>query len=880
MCRSLSRIVAALCLLAGTAALAQQPQNYLPQPRITSAFPTGAKAGSSSEVTITGTDLDDAEGLVFSHPGIQSELIVPPEPKAVDPKAKNPPATGKKGKAAALTAAKFKVTVPAEVPPGTYDVRVSSKLGLSNPRAFVVGTLPETEEKEPNNDVPEAQKIALGTVVSGVIANPQDVDYYAFPAKAGQRVLVHCATSSIDSRARPLVEVYAADNRKLAMSRNYADNDALADVTVPADGEYLVRVCEFAYQAGSPDYFYRLTVNAGPWVDAVFPPVVNPGKPTPVTLYGRNLPGGKPVEGMFVDGRPVESLAVTVTPPADAAGKMRFRGRVDPAMALQDAFEYQFPGANAVPIFLSDAPIVPEGTAANDTPETAQAITPPCDVAGRIEKRYDRDYYSFTAKKGDSFNVELLADRIGAGMDTYFSVRTDKNADIVPEQDDDTEVLHPSKFFTRSGDPARGKFTAPADGKYVILVGSREATVNYGPRCVYRLRVSTPAPDFRAVVTPAGKSIPSAGLARVGGESAFDVYVDRKDGFAGTVTATVEGLPAGVTAKPAVIGVGAKWGTIVLSAAETAAAFTGPITVKCTAEIAGKPVVRDARPASVTWPVQDGQNVPAIVRLDQQLMLAVRPEKATFRLVADFAGLKVKTKDKEGKETETPAKLPLFVRPGDKITVPVKVVWQDATARENPVNVAAEATQQNNQNAPVTVNNNQPTPIPKDKNDGVIALDVKPQATPGTSAVTLRGEALIQYVRDPMQKDKKTPVTVLAYVETIPVTVLPTTLAKVSATPPGSVKVGGTGELVVRVERQAEYTGEFKVSVTLPKDFKGLTVKDAVIPAGQDEVKIPVQVAADVKPGAVSGIVVTATGTVHGQFAIPQEAKVNLTISK
>ena len=82
----------------------------------------------------------------------------------------------------------------------------------------------------------------------------------------------------------------------------------LLDATLPADGDYFVRVSEFAYQQGGPDYFYRLTVAAGPWIDAVFPPAVNPGQPTKVTLHGRNLPGGN-----------AGSLTAALTPPADQA---------------------------------------------------------------------------------------------------------------------------------------------------------------------------------------------------------------------------------------------------------------------------------------------------------------------------------------------------------------------------------------------------------------------------------------------------------------------------------------------------------------------------------------------------------------------------------
>ena len=53
---------------------------------------------------------------------------------------------------------KFKVTIPADAPLGIHDVRLVNKWGVSNARAFVVGDLPEVLEKEPNNDVDEAQR--------------------------------------------------------------------------------------------------------------------------------------------------------------------------------------------------------------------------------------------------------------------------------------------------------------------------------------------------------------------------------------------------------------------------------------------------------------------------------------------------------------------------------------------------------------------------------------------------------------------------------------------------------------------------------------------------------------------------------------------------
>ncbi len=880
MRRLVARCAVPCGLLLVTAATAQPPANVMPQPRISVVFPAGAKAGTSVEVAVTGTDIDDPTALLFSSADIKSEPVVAPEPKP-DPKVKEPPK--KAGRTGPQTSAKFKITVPASVAPGTYDVRVVGKYGVSNPRAFVVGTLPEVDESaKAHNDVPDAQKIELNSTVNGTIANTADVDYYVFAGKAGQRVLMSCVTSGIDSKARPLVELFDKDGKRLAGSRNYRESDALADATLPADGDYYVRVCEFAYQSGSADHFYRLTVGTGPWIDAAFPPAVQPGKPAQVTLYGRNLPGGKVVDGMKIDGRPVESLTVTVNPPAER-GKLAVRGSVAPPQALNDGFEFRLPGSNAVPIYLTDVPVALEKGSDNDKPETAEAITVPGEVAGRIEKRGDKDWYSFAAKKGEGLYVELFADRIGSAMDMYFSVKagTDKYPDISGEQDDDPEVLHPQSFFNRSGDPAAYKFTAPADGKYLVLVASREANTNFGPRAVYRLRVAKAAPDFRAVVMAKDRSLPTAAVAGQGADVALDVFVNRIDGFTGPVTATAEGLPAGVTAKPALIGTNQKWGTLILSAGDAAAAFTGAITVKCAAAIDGKAVTRDARPATITWGVQPMQNIPTVARLDEQLVLAVRPEKAFFKLALDLPNAKVKTKDKEGKDADAKLESPLYVKPGDKITLPVKATWQGAEPRAQPLNVSVEATQANVQSAPLGTaqgGNNAPAMVmAKDKNDGVVTIDVRPAALPGTYQLVLAGNTQVAFVRDPAKKDQKTNAIVVAYAQPLEVTVLPVALGKFTVVPPANnqLKAGTTAELLVKVERAADFKGEYKVALVLPKDTKGLTAKDVVIPAGADEVRIPVEVAKDVKAGGLTGVSVTAVGTVHGKFPIAHEVKVN-----
>src|SRR5262245_42363277 len=83
----------------------------LPSPRLDRAAPLGAAAGSSVEVEVAGADIEDATKLLFDHPGITAEHVKD---------------------------RKFKVTVAADVPAGTYDARLVGKYGVTNPRLFAV----------------------------------------------------------------------------------------------------------------------------------------------------------------------------------------------------------------------------------------------------------------------------------------------------------------------------------------------------------------------------------------------------------------------------------------------------------------------------------------------------------------------------------------------------------------------------------------------------------------------------------------------------------------------------------------------------------------------------------------------------------------------
>jgi hypothetical protein len=653
-----TRRLIAVCVLVMFASTVNAQQ---PAPQLLSVFPMGAKAGDTVEVTFAGHGFDGSEKLLFSATGFTAEFVgVVPAPKQPQPGQPS-------------TSAKFKVTAPANAN-GTFDVRVVGKTGLSNPRAFVVGKLKDVSETEPNNDVGPAQKIELETTVNGVISAPTDVDFVTFKAKAGQKITVYCLTSAIDSKLQADLLVSTADGKQLASNRGYRNGDAVLDFQAPTDGDYYVRVSQFAYTSGGYDHFYRLTVTTTPWVPAVFPPVAAPK---------------------------AQAITNTVIPPTSA---------------MIDATESAtILGGN--PVLVASNPVIVENEK-NNTADSAQAVQVPCDIAGKIAKKAERDWYSFTAKKGDVWTLEVFADRIGSPVDAYF-ILTDDKGKAITEQDDGADTLSLNQFYTKTDDPGRYRFAVPADGTYKVMVSTREAGVQFGPRDQYVLRIAKETPDFRVAVMPFTPHIPDAGTLGKGGAAVFAVFVFRFDGFADAIELSAENLPKGVACPKQVIGPGQTRGNLVLTATADAAEWDGFVTI--TAQSGN--LKRTARPFTITWPAVNAQqnqvpNTPMITRLDRGdgLALAIRGE-AQFTLV--------------------PVEKELTAKAGAKVDVTLKITRKDTF--KDPIAILAATP-----GFGPKPQGNQPYPpvgtAPPASNEIKVSVDIPATLASGTHSLVLRAQ--------------------------------------------------------------------------------------------------------------------------------------------
>jgi hypothetical protein len=609
----------------------------LPAARLDGLFPPGGAVGQTLDVQIFGGDLDDVDRLEFSHAGIKAELkMAEPGPFDDGPQ---------------VVDNTFNVTIGADVPPGSYSVRCRGKYGLSGPRTFLVGAQTAVLEVEPNNLAEKATEIAsLPVVVDGRLNATADVDWYAFPGQAGQRLLVDCLAWRIDSRLDAVATLTTGDGRVLAISRREHAGDPLIDVTLPSSGTYRLKI-EDSLHTGGGEFSYRLMMGSFPVIDFVFPPAGLAGSNDEYTVYGRNLPGGQPA-GLARRGVALEKLTVRVPLPAEGADRLAYRDRLLPHQAGLDGVEVRVTGpqgmSNPGLVTYATAPLVLE-QADNDQPSTAQKLVPPCEVAGQFYPRRDVDWYSFEAKQGDEYWIEVTSHRLGTPCDPLLMVQRVERDAAGEEKltqlhwvDDSGTRQGGPEFDERSQDPSL-RFVAPEDGEYRILVRDGYAALVDDPSLVYRLAVRQPQPDFRLAAVPADAS--GSLLIRKGGRETVRVVVFRQDGFDGEIQLTAEGMPPGVSASEFLIGPAANMGMLVLTAEAGAAGGTGNLRITGKAKVGDRDVARVARLAHplqavpLTQPGNNGQPGVASRLTDDLLVVVSDTETARVAMTLEDPGI-------------------------------------------------------------------------------------------------------------------------------------------------------------------------------------------------------------------------------------------------
>lgn len=525
----LSLAIIAGCLAGG----ALRAQTSYPMLMATS--PLAVQVGTTAECEVTSRySMRGAYQVLLSGQGVTAEVILPEE-KERKPGEKAPD----------ITKLKVRFTVAADALPGPRDFRIATPPGASTIGQMLVVADPIVREERKNDTLAAAQSVTLPATLCGTFEKNEDVDFYKFHAKAGERLAFHVYSARLEDRihdlqshADPLLAIKNEAGVVLAANDNYFYADPCLDYLFTTEGDYYIEIRDVRYQ-GNAFWEYAISVSARPLVTNLHPMAAAPGETQSVAAIGLALASDAQGE-----------LAV----PADMAP-----GVTSLPIRLQDQT------TNPAPVFVTRLPRQTEAAGDNNTLEKGETIPAPIALSGRIESENDVDYFRFTAKKGESFTFEVHARRYQSSLDPVLRILNAKGA-----RQNENDDLKEGRFTC--ADAKIEDWSAPADGDYFLEL--RDLHLRGGASFVYVLTVERSTPAF----------LLEADMDKIllgpGGANMLYVKAYRRGGFAGEIALEVEGLPPGVTAACGRILTGTDDGCIVFEATADAPVAVSNVTVR------------------------------------------------------------------------------------------------------------------------------------------------------------------------------------------------------------------------------------------------------------------------------------------------------------
>jgi hypothetical protein len=598
-----SRSLVALCL-AASVSLASLAQAQQPAPHIGYVVPAGGQQGASFQVKVGGQFLDGVRSGFVSGSGVQVtvvEHVKPPTQGQFNQLREKLQELMKKEKKDAETwkeigeirkkmatfvrrpaspAIAETVTLQLKILPdaklGERELRLTTPTGLTNPLVFCVGQHPEFSEKDLEADA--ARSLALPAVINGQIApaegrvqgrqsqqfTPGDVDRFHFEAHRGQQLVVAASArqlvpflaDAVPGWFQATLALYDAAGNEVAYDDDYRFHpDPVLVYRIPKDGQYVLEIKDSIYR-GRADFVYRITLGELPFVTSIFPLGGRADTVTAVELKGWNLP----LTRLTMDAHGKEPGIQTLSVPKGTR--------------LSNSVPF---AVDTLPECLDKEP--------NNSPDTAQAVTLPMIVNGRIDAPGDWDVFRIDGRAGDQLVAEVLARRLDSPVDSVLRL-TDAAGQQLAFNDDHEDKG--SGLNTHHADSLL-RFTLPASGTYYLHLG--DAQNKGGEEYAYRLRISEPRPDFELRVAPSSITV------RGGMSAAITVYALRKDGFSGAISLGLKDVPKGFTLSGGLIPAGQEQVRVTLSAPPTPTEEPVRVSVEGRATIGRREVVRTAVPA-------------------------------------------------------------------------------------------------------------------------------------------------------------------------------------------------------------------------------------------------------------------------------------------
>jgi hypothetical protein len=463
----------------------------------------------------------------------------------------------------------IRVTIDPEAEPGMRELRLVTPIGASNPVRFMVGTLPEVFESEPNDQESPEQSLARPPFILNGQVMPGDVDHFSFEAVEGQHLVIHAMArelvpylaDAVPGWFQAVMTIHDNEGNEVAYADDYRFNpDPVLFFIPPETGTYHLSIHDSIYR-GREDFVYRIQVGELPFITSIYPLGGQSGQKTLVKATGWNLPS--------------RSFRIGTKPDGPEVRTTRMLAEGVPS--------------NEVPYAVDAWPEFHEGKG-NKNFTTAGEVSIPAVVNGRIETDGDADYYAFTANKDETLRLEVVARRLNSPLDSLIRV-FDEAGQVIAWNDDPPKSSEPTSrkgLQTHRSDSVL-EMTSPRDGTYFVQI--TDSRSHGGSAFAYRLRIENPQPDYNLFVTSSALNSVAGGTTRI------RAHLERLNGFAGPVQIRLKNAPKGMWLSGQTIPAGAT--TVDFTLKTPPNLRNGMHTVQLTgiADINGRKVAKPAIPA-------------------------------------------------------------------------------------------------------------------------------------------------------------------------------------------------------------------------------------------------------------------------------------------
>lgn len=504
-------------------------------------FPQVGQRGTTVELTALGSNLDQAEEILFYRQGIRTVSI---EPATEIPDFRG----GKPRQAAPGTALTLKLAIAADAPLGEHLIRIRTRDNLSEALRFHVTPLPVIFEENPfvpiagqsNDSSDTAQPVPLNHTIAGYLLEgpPQDEDWYRVDLEKGQRLTAEAVAARLGTWHRagmndPSLTIFGPDGTELARNDDNAlhAQDPIVSIIAPTTGTYRVLMRQ---QMDYETLMRHYALHIGDF-------------PRPLVTFPLGGEAGKPLKFELIGDALTETSATLALP--DQAGKYE-KSRI-PCYAAANS---------PSPSYLQVAPfrnLLEEGDPTSE--KNPQTIDTPLPVAlnGRIESEGEADWFRIRAKAGEKYRVRVFAATLGSDLDPKLILRpAPGNTSKLNLEEDDSPweahdmIGHPYRWQIRDRLDPIFIFEPDQDGDYLLAISDKRR--EFSPSHIYRIEFqphrdstfvhfgpypSQPHTTRDRIVIPRGTSASRPALFMKGFGSSYS----------GPLQLRATGLPDGVT---------------------------------------------------------------------------------------------------------------------------------------------------------------------------------------------------------------------------------------------------------------------------------------------------------------------------------------------